>query len=110
MDKAVVLASGGVNSTVAVALTREQYTPYLLHVNWGHRSAEREAIAFQQTASAMGIENTMLVEIDRTSVMLAAKFLPSSKTEPDERIAAAKALLMLQKDRKLLVAEIMTAA
>ncbi|MDM8009003.1 MAG: 7-cyano-7-deazaguanine synthase [Phycisphaerae bacterium] len=63
MDKAVVLASGGVNSTVAVALTREQYTPYLLHVNWGHRSAEREAIAFQQTASAMGIENTMLVEI-----------------------------------------------
>ena len=51
---------------------------------------------------------TMLVEIDRTSVMLAAKFLPSSKVEPDERIAAAEALLILQKDRKLLVAEIMS--
>lgn len=53
---------------------------------------------------------TMLVEIDRTSMMLSAKFLPSSKAEPDERIAAAEALLMLQKDRKLLVAEIMKGA
>lgn len=41
------------------------------------------------------------------TMMLAGKFLPSSKAEPDERIAAAKALLMPQKDRKLLVAEIM---
>ena len=48
---------------------------------------------------------TMLVEIDRTSLMLASKFLPSSKAEPDERIAAAETILMLQKDRKLLVAE-----
>ena len=53
---------------------------------------------------------TMLVEIDRTSMMLSAKFLPSSKAEPDERIAAAEALLMLQKDRKSLVAEIMKGA
>ena len=53
---------------------------------------------------------TMLVEIDRTSMMLSAKFLPSSKAEPDERIAAAEALLMLQKDRKTLVAEIMKGA
>ena len=48
---------------------------------------------------------TMVVEIDRTSMMLASKFLPCSKAEPDERIAAAEALVMLQKDRKLLVAE-----
>lgn len=53
---------------------------------------------------------TMLVEIDRTSMMLSAKFLPCSKAEPDERIAAAEALLMLQKDRKSLVAEIMKGA
>lgn len=53
---------------------------------------------------------TMLIEIDHTSVMLASKFHPASQVEPDERIAAAEALLMLQKDRKLLVTEIMTAA
>ena len=51
---------------------------------------------------------TMLVEIDRTCVMLAAQFLPSSKMEPDARIAAAETILTLQKDRKLLVAEIMS--
>lgn len=48
---------------------------------------------------------TMLVEIDRTSMMLSSKFLPSSKAEPDERIAAAETILMLQKDRKILVEE-----
>ncbi len=63
MDKAVVLASGGINSTVATAVIREQYTACLLHVGWGHRSAEREASAFQQTASAMGIETSLRVEI-----------------------------------------------
>ena len=53
---------------------------------------------------------TMLVEIDRTSTILATKFCGQSKAEPDERIAAAEAILMLQKDRKLLVAEIMKGA
>ena len=50
---------------------------------------------------------TMLVEIDRTTSMLAAKLCSQAKTEPDERIAAAEAILMLQNDRKLLVTEIM---
>ena len=58
----------------------------------------------------LSVASTMVVEIDRTSMMLSAKFLPSSKAEPDERIAAAEALLMLQKDRKSLVAEIMKGA
>ena len=49
----------------------------------------------------------MLVEIDRTCAMLMGKLTASAKVEPDDRIAAAEAILMLQKDRKLLVAEIM---
>ena len=49
----------------------------------------------------------MLIEIDRTTSMLAARLCSQAKTEPDERIAAAEAILMLQNDRKLLVAEIM---
>ena len=49
----------------------------------------------------------MLIEIDRTTSMLAARLCSQAKTEPDERIAAAEAILMLQKDRKLLVTEIM---
>jgi hypothetical protein len=53
---------------------------------------------------------TMIHEIDRACAMLMCKLTHSAKVEPDERITAAEALLMLQKDRKLLVAEIMTAA
>ena len=49
----------------------------------------------------------MLIEIDRTTSMLAAKLCSQAKTEPDDRIAAAEAILMLQNDRKLLVTEIM---
>jgi 7-cyano-7-deazaguanine synthase len=63
MDKAVVLASGGINSTVAAAVVREQYTPCLLHINWGHRSAAREASAFQHTATALGAETTMVFQM-----------------------------------------------
>lgn len=53
---------------------------------------------------------TMIHEIDRTCAMLMAKLTRSAKVEPDERIAAAEVILMLQKDRKLLVAEIMSTA
>ena len=53
---------------------------------------------------------TMIHEIDRTCALLMAKLTRSAKVEPDDRIAAAEAILMLQKDRKLLVAEIMKEA
>ena len=52
----------------------------------------------------------MIHEIDRTCAMLMGRLTASAKVEPDERIAAAEAILMLQKDRKLLVAEIMKGA
>jgi 7-cyano-7-deazaguanine synthase len=63
MEKAVILVSGGINSAVAAAVTREQYAPCLLHVNWGHRTAEREMTAFEQLASALSIETTMIADM-----------------------------------------------
>lgn len=53
---------------------------------------------------------TMVLQIDRTTAMLAARLSGQAPTEPDERIAAAEAILMLQKDRKMLVTEIMKGA
>lgn len=63
MDTAVILASGGINSTVAAAVAREQYEPALLHVAWGHRAADRELAAFQQIAAALRIEKTIVAEL-----------------------------------------------
>ncbi len=53
---------------------------------------------------------TMIHEIDRICTILMGRLTDSAKVEPDDRIAAAEAILMLQKDRKLLVAEIMKGA
>ncbi len=68
MDTAVILASGGINSTVATAIAREQYEPALLHVAWGHRAADRELLAFQQVAAALRIEKTMVAELSCMAV------------------------------------------
>ena len=56
MEKAVVLLSGGVGSLVAAAIAREQYELALLHVRWGHRSAERELACCQQLAAWLRCE------------------------------------------------------
>ncbi len=63
MNKAVILASGGLNSTVAAAAAREQYEPALLHVAWGHRTAERELACFNQIAKSLNIEQTRIADL-----------------------------------------------
>jgi hypothetical protein len=52
----------------------------------------------------------MVQEIDKTTLMLCQSLSPCAKTEPDQRVVNAEAILMLQKDRALLVAELMTSA
>jgi 7-cyano-7-deazaguanine synthase len=68
MEKAIILTSGGINSTVAAALAREQYEPYLLHIAWGHRTADRELAAFEQTAAALELKNTLVAELSTMAV------------------------------------------
>lgn len=63
MDKAVVLMSGGVGSLVAAAAMREQYEVCLLHVAWGHRSAERERTCFERIGPHLKIEQTKLADL-----------------------------------------------
>jgi len=69
MDRAVVLLSGGVNSAVAAALTKEQCEPALLHVAWGHRTAERELAAFNELAAALKVEQTLVAELSCMAVI-----------------------------------------
>jgi 7-cyano-7-deazaguanine synthase len=63
MDRAVVLLSGGINSTVAAAVTREQYELALLHVAWGHRTAERELAAFQEITETLKAEQNFVADL-----------------------------------------------
>ncbi len=62
MEKAIVLVSGGLNSAVAAAVAREQYEIHLLHLNWGHRSAERELASYNAVAAHLRVERLLTVD------------------------------------------------
>jgi 7-cyano-7-deazaguanine synthase len=53
-DRAVILASGGLNSAVAAAIARESHDLAMLHVRIGHRADEREFGLFQKQADHFG--------------------------------------------------------
>lgn len=47
---AIVLASGGMDSCVTIAMAAEEFEPALLHVNYGQRTQTRELMAFENIA------------------------------------------------------------
>jgi 7-cyano-7-deazaguanine synthase len=64
--RAVVLLSGGVDSTTTLAIARhEGYAPYALSFRYGQRH-EVELAAAARVASALGVEEHLVVGIDLT--------------------------------------------
>ncbi len=65
MDKAIVLASGGLDSCVTIACAiNSGYEVSLLHINYGQRTQKREDKAFYDIAEYYNIKNKMTVDID----------------------------------------------
>lgn len=65
MDKAIVLASGGLDSCVTIACAvNDGYDVSLLHINYGQRTQKREDKAFDDIAEYYNIKNKMTVDID----------------------------------------------
>ncbi len=61
---AIVLASGGMDSCVTVALAARDRDLALLHVNYGQRTEERELRAFREIADHYGVQKRLVVSID----------------------------------------------
>ncbi|HET8947361.1 MAG TPA: 7-cyano-7-deazaguanine synthase QueC [Candidatus Polarisedimenticolia bacterium] len=61
---AVVLLSGGMDSCVAAALTRETHDLALLHLSYGQRTEERERRAFRDIAAHWQIGRTLESRLD----------------------------------------------
>ena len=61
---AVVLASGGMDSCVTVALAAREREPALLHASYGQRAAAREHAAFQAVADHYGVSSERRLEVD----------------------------------------------
>lgn len=64
MKNAVILLSGGVDSTTALAIARAQgYTPSALTIHYGQRHA-RELESSKRVAAALGVTNHAIVSFD----------------------------------------------
>jgi len=61
---AVVLASGGMDSCVTIAIANLSYRLALLHVGYGQRTEERELQAFGALADFYGVERRLVCHLD----------------------------------------------
>jgi len=90
VKRAVVLCSGGLDSTVAAAEARVAgYELYLLSVNYGQRHAV-ELARMPEIASALGARRHLVVEVDLRAIGGSALTdeVPVPKDRPDDMIGA----------------------
>ncbi len=66
---AIVLASGGMDSCVTVALAAQDNDLALLHVNYGQRTEERELRAFQAIADHYRAEKRLVASIEHLKII-----------------------------------------
>jgi 7-cyano-7-deazaguanine synthase len=60
-SRAVVLLSGGMDSSVCAALAVRDYDAAALHISYGQRTEERERDSFECICDRMGIDERMIV-------------------------------------------------
>jgi 7-cyano-7-deazaguanine synthase len=61
--KAVVAVSGGMDSCVTVSIAAESHELYLLHVNYGQRTENRELIAFNHIAEYFKAKQKLVIDL-----------------------------------------------
>ncbi|MCE1166049.1 MAG: 7-cyano-7-deazaguanine synthase QueC [Bacteroidetes bacterium] len=88
--KAIVLASGGMDSTLTAAFAFKKYDLAFLHVNYGQRTEKRELKAFKDVADYYGVKERLIVDIGYLK-----KIGGSSLT--DKKISVSKADLKNKK-------------
>src|SRR5579884_2319147 len=60
-SRAVVLLSGGMDSSVCAALAARDYDPAALHISYGQRTEQREREAFLAICDRLGIHERLVV-------------------------------------------------
>lgn len=63
-QRAVVLASGGMDSCVTTAIAAQNYTLALLHLSYGQRTEARELQAFRDIAAHFRVERSLVVSME----------------------------------------------
>lgn len=63
-ERAVVCLSGGMDSTVCVALAAREYDVYALHFSYGQRTEQRELQSARDAATAVGAKQFLPLRMD----------------------------------------------
>lgn len=63
-ELAVVLASGGLDSAVTVAIARQEFRLAMLHMSYGQKTGQRELRAFNDLAKHYAAENVLVVNVE----------------------------------------------
>jgi 7-cyano-7-deazaguanine synthase len=63
MELAIVLASGGMDSCVTIAIAQRSYRVALLHINYGQRTEKRELKAFNDIADHFHAEHRLVISM-----------------------------------------------
>ena len=61
--KAVVILSGGMDSTTALFIAKKEYEIVPVHFNYGQRTEKRELKAFNDICDFLGLENRYVIDI-----------------------------------------------
>ncbi len=84
---AVVLMSGGMDSTVAAALVRQMgYELAGLHISYGHRTADRERQAFEAICTAWGIQQRLVVSLEHLRLIGGSALTDPALPIPEGRL------------------------
>jgi 7-cyano-7-deazaguanine synthase len=87
--KAVVLASGGMDSCVTIAIAAQEYSLALLHLNYGQRTEGRELQSFQDLADYFHSEHRLVVSMEHLSKIGGSSLtdlrIPVSKADVDAK-------------------------
>lgn len=86
---AVVLASGGLDSCVSVALAAQGFELALLHADYGQRTERRERQAFNDIAAHYGIppQRRMVVDLHHLGAMGGSALTDTGLVVPDADLA-----------------------
>jgi 7-cyano-7-deazaguanine synthase len=80
---AVVLASGGMDSCVTIAIADRDYRLALLHVNYGQRTEERELRAFTEIADHYRARHSLAVNIEHLKMIGGSALTDASIPVPE---------------------------
>ena len=83
--RAIVLLSGGMDSTVCAALAVRDYNAAALHVSYGQRTEEREQQAFFAICDRLGIQDRLLVRNEALSAIGGSALTDRSIGVPQSR-------------------------